>query len=65
MTYVSPESFKPALEKLLRVSAKTGAEFVRRRQLLLRARPVAVHGDGSTLASPRRWRTCRLRPKCL
>jgi len=48
-TYPSPESFKQALEQRLRTSAKTGAEFARKRQLLVfdrfLARVVAVLGD--------------------
>jgi Nucleotidyl transferase AbiEii toxin, Type IV TA system len=48
-TYRSPESFKQALEQRLRTSAKTGAEFARKRQLLVfdrfLARVVAVLGD--------------------
>lgn len=51
-TYASPEAFKQALEQRLRTS-KTGAEFVRRRQLLVfdrfLARIVAVLGDAATL----------------
>ena len=52
-TYASPESFKQALEQRLRASAKTGAEFARKRQLLVfdrfLARIVAVLGDAATL----------------
>lgn len=52
-TYASPESFKQALEQRLRSSAKNGAEFARRRQLLVferfLARIVAVLGDAATL----------------
>ncbi len=52
-TYASPESFKQALEQRLRSSAKTGAEFARRRQLLVfdrfLARIIAVLGDAATL----------------
>ncbi|MCB9654881.1 MAG: nucleotidyl transferase AbiEii/AbiGii toxin family protein [Deltaproteobacteria bacterium] len=52
-TYASPESFKQALEQRLRSSAKTGAEFARKRQLLVfdrfLARIVAVLGDAATL----------------
>jgi len=52
-TYSSPESFKQALEQRLRASAKTGAEFTRKRQLLVfdrfLARVVAVLGDAATL----------------
>jgi hypothetical protein len=48
-TYPSPESFKQALEQRLRTSAKTGADFARKRQLLVfdrfLARVVAVLGD--------------------
>ena len=52
-TYASPEAFKQALEQRLRSSAKTGAEFARKRQLLVfdrfLARIVAVLGDAATL----------------
>lgn len=52
-TYASPEAFKQALEERLRSSAKTGAEFARKRQLLVfdrfLARIVAVLGDAATL----------------
>ena len=52
-TYSSPEAFKQALEQRLRASAKSGAEFARKRQLLvfdrLLARIVAVLGDAATL----------------
>jgi hypothetical protein len=52
-TYSSPEAFKQALEQRLRTSAKSGAEFARKRQLLvfdrLLARIVAVLGDAATL----------------
>lgn len=52
-TYASPEAFKQAVEQRLRTSAKTGAEFARRRQLLVfdrfLARVVAVLGDAATL----------------
>ncbi|MEE9384006.1 MAG: nucleotidyl transferase AbiEii/AbiGii toxin family protein [Nannocystaceae bacterium] len=52
-TYTSPEAFKQALEQRLRTTAKTGAAFVRKRQLLvfdrLLARIVAVFGDAVTL----------------
>lgn len=51
--YASPEAFKQALEQRLRSSAKTGAEFARKRQLLVfdrfLARIVAVLGDAATL----------------
>lgn len=51
--YPSPEAFKQALEQRLRTSAKSGAEFARRRQLLVfdrfLARVVAVLGDAVTL----------------
>jgi hypothetical protein len=36
-TYSSPEAFKQALEQRLRTSAKSGAEFARKRQLLFNA----------------------------
>ena len=52
-TYASPAAFKQALEQRLRSSAKTGAEFGRKRQLLVfdrfLARIVAVLGDAATL----------------
>ena len=52
-TYASPEAFKQALEQRLRTSAKTGAEFARKRQLLVferfLARIVAVFGEAATL----------------
>jgi hypothetical protein len=51
--YDSPEAFKQALEQRLRASAKTGAEFTRKRQLLVfdrfLARVFAVLGDNATL----------------
>ena len=34
-TYPSPEAFKAALEQRLRTSAKSGAEFARKRHLLV------------------------------
>jgi hypothetical protein len=52
-TYASPEAFKQALEQRLRAAAQTGAEFARKRQLLVfdrfLARIVAVLGDAVTL----------------
>ncbi len=52
-TYASPEAFKQALEQRLRSSAKTGAEFARKRQLLVfdrfLARIALVLGDAATL----------------
>ena len=51
--YASPEAFKQALEQRLRTTAKTGAAFARKRQLLVfdrfLARVVAVLGDAATL----------------
>lgn len=51
--YSSPEAFKQALEQRLRTSTKNGAEFARKRQLVvfdrLLARIVAVLGDAATL----------------
>jgi hypothetical protein len=51
----SPEAFKQALEQGLRTSAKSGAAFARKRQLLVfdrfLARVVAVLGDAATLKS--------------
>lgn len=47
--YSSPEAFKQALERRLGASTKNGAEFARKRQLLVfdrfLARIVAVFGD--------------------
>jgi len=52
-TYASPEAFKQALEQRLRTSAKAGAAFARKRQLLVfdrfLARIVVVLGDAATL----------------
>lgn len=52
-TYPSPPAFKQALEQHLRTSAKTGAEFARKRQLLVfdrfLARLFVVLGDAATL----------------
>jgi hypothetical protein len=52
-TYSSPEAFKQALEQRLRASAKSGAEFARKRQLLVfdrfLARIVDTFGDTATL----------------
>ena len=57
-TYSSPEAFKQALEQRFRTSAKSGAEFARKRQLLVferfLARVVAVLGP----ALRRRRRGC-------
>ena len=39
--YSSPEAFKQALEQRLRASARSGADFARRRQLLVFARFLA------------------------
>jgi len=51
--YTSPEAFKQALEQRLRTAASNGANFARRRQLLVfdrfLARVVAVVGDAATL----------------
>lgn len=51
--YASPEAFKQALEQRLRTSAKSGAEFARKRQLLVfdrfLARVALVLGDAATL----------------
>jgi hypothetical protein len=51
--YPSAQAFKQALEQRLRTSAKSGAEFARKRQLLVfdrfLARVVAVFGDAATL----------------
>jgi hypothetical protein len=52
-TYASPEAFKQALEQRLRAAAMGGAEFARRRQLLVfdrfLSRVVAVLGDAAIL----------------
>ena len=52
-TYSSPEAFKQAFEQRLRTATKTGAEFARKRQLLVfdrfLARIVSVFGDAATL----------------
>ncbi len=52
-TYPSPQGFKQALEQRLRISARSGAEFARKRQLLVfdrfLARVVAVLGEAATL----------------
>jgi len=52
-TYSSPQAFKQALEQRLRASTKTGADFARKRQLLVferfLARIDAVLGDAATL----------------
>ncbi len=45
--YSSPEAFKQALEQRLRASAKSGAEFARKRQLL-----VFDRSRGKSTASP-------------
>lgn len=51
--YASPVSFKQALEQRLKTSSRSGAGFVRRRQLLVferfLARVVATFGDAMTL----------------
>lgn len=51
--YASPEAFKQALEQRLRTSTKTGAEFARKRQLLVfdrfLARVVTVIGDAAII----------------
>jgi hypothetical protein len=51
--YSSPEAFKQALEQRLRGTVKTGADFARKRQLLVfdryLARIVSVLGDAATL----------------
>jgi hypothetical protein len=52
-TYPSAEAFKQALEQRLRTATRSGAEFARRRQLLVfdrfLARIVAALGDAATL----------------
>jgi hypothetical protein len=56
-TYASPGAFKQSLEQRLRASAKTGAAFARKRQLLVfdrfLARIVAVLGDAAMLKGGR------------
>jgi hypothetical protein len=51
--YTSPQAFKQALEQRLRTASSTGADFARRRQLLVfdrfLARAVAVFGDSVLL----------------
>jgi hypothetical protein len=48
-TYATPEAFKQAIEQRLRAASKTGADFARRRQLLVfdrfLARVVTVLGE--------------------
>ena len=52
-TYASPEAFKQALEQRLRAAASSGAEFARKRQLLVfdrfLARIADVFGPAATL----------------
>jgi hypothetical protein len=52
-TYSSPQTFKQALEQRLRTASKSGADFARRRQLLVfdrfLARIVATLGDAILL----------------
>lgn len=52
-SYASPEAFKHALETRLRTAARNGADFARRRQLLVfdrfLARIAVVLGDAATL----------------
>src|SRR5690606_22938191 len=52
-TYASPDAFKQAVEQRLRAGSRSGAEFARKRQLLVfdrfLARVVAVLGDAATL----------------
>lgn len=52
-TYASPETFKQALEQRLKSSSKGGADFARRRQLLVfdrfLARVIATVGEAATL----------------
>lgn len=52
-TYFSPQAFKQALEQRLRTASKSGADFARRRQLLVfdrfLARIVALFGDAVLL----------------
>jgi hypothetical protein len=52
-TYTSPQAFKQALEQRLRTASKSGADFARRRQLLVfdrfLARIVALLGDSVLL----------------
>ena len=46
-TYSSPEAFKQALEQRLGTAAKSGAEFARKRQLLVFDRFLARVVDGT------------------
>jgi hypothetical protein len=52
-TYLSPQAFKQALEQRLRTASRSGADFARRRQLLVfdrfLARIVAEFGDAVLL----------------
>lgn len=52
-TYASPQSFKQALEQRLKTASSSGADFTRKRQLLVfdrfLARIVAVMGDAALL----------------
>lgn len=52
-TYTSPQAFKQALEQRLRTASSTGADFARRRQLLVfdrfLARAIAAFGDAVLL----------------
>ena len=52
-TYASPQSFKQALEQRLKTASNSGADFTRKRQLLVfdrfLARIVAVMGDTALL----------------
>ena len=52
-TYISPESFKQALEQRLKAASRAGTEFARKRQLLVFERFLArvslVFGDAAML----------------
>jgi hypothetical protein len=58
-TYTSPQAFKQALEQRLRTASKSGADFARRRQLLVfdrfLARIVALLGDAVLLKADWSW----------
>jgi hypothetical protein len=51
-TYSSPEAFKQALEQRLRSATNAGAEFARKRQLLVFDRFLARDVDPRLMGSP-------------
>lgn len=65
--YASPPAFKQALEQRLKAASKSGADFARRRQLLVfdrfLARVVAVFGDAVLLKGGSCAARCRLRAR--